>query len=416
MLHKSKSTRNALLKYGLSAPLFAAMMILSSASFKSENVAKGINAVSSEAMDLIQPGDTTESDYQQFLKRNPDVKALEWKTFTYVTVVLKSGKRENYSLNLPEELKKAEGLYGSFPQAPPPPPPTQMANIPQTSRDKEDGPLFTQVEVSPEFPGGMQAFHAYFAEKFKYPKKAIRENVSGKIFLQFIVDTAGKIEDVKVLRGLGSGIDEEAVKLLENSPNWRPGVQNGRRVRVQYTLPISVNNPENKTGSVVKSENGNLAFSVDSETKLYVVDGKIVSSETMKGIDQSKIKTVNVLKGEQGVEKYGEKGKFGVIEIYIKNTPNISAFGTGSADKRELLNGIDIAPDQNGNVVVTGKSPFKGLVIINGKEAVNIDGKAFSRIKSEDIESVNVLKDEAAIKAYGERGRNGVIQINLKKK
>ena len=96
MLHKSKSTRNALLKYGLSAPLFGAMMILSSASFKTEAVADKISEVSLEALEMIQPDTLKGSKYEEFLKRNQRVKALEWTSGSKVLVILKSGKKENY--------------------------------------------------------------------------------------------------------------------------------------------------------------------------------------------------------------------------------------------------------------------------------------------------------------------------------
>jgi bla regulator protein blaR1 len=95
------------------------------------------------------------------------------------------------------------------------------------------------------------------------------------------------------------------------------------------------------------------------------------------------------------------------------------ASGTSVGSAGEKSNSITIkAPGTQGTGTLTlsGDATFEGLVIINGKEAVNHDGKAISRIKPNDIESINVLEGEAAVKEYGRRGKDGVIQITLKKK
>ncbi|TZF86334.1 energy transducer TonB (plasmid) [Pedobacter sp. BS3] len=100
---------------------------------------------------------------------------------------------------------------------------------------------FASVEVLPEFPGGIQKFYQYVAKNYNYPAAAKEQGVSGRVTVSFIVEKDGSLTDIKVLRDLGMGTGEEAVRLLKKSPKWKPGIQNGRPVRVAYTIPIMLN-------------------------------------------------------------------------------------------------------------------------------------------------------------------------------
>ena len=99
--------------------------------------------------------------------------------------------------------------------------------------------IFQVVEQNPEFPGGMAALGQYLGKNLKYPAAASRANVSGRVFLTFVVNTDGSIQDIQVLKGLGFGCDEEAQRVVKGMPKWKPGKQSGRNVRVKYNLPIS---------------------------------------------------------------------------------------------------------------------------------------------------------------------------------
>ena len=99
--------------------------------------------------------------------------------------------------------------------------------------------VFQVVEQNPEFPGGMAALGQYLGKNLKYPAAASRANVSGRVFLTFVVNTDGSIQDIQVLKGLGFGCDEEAQRVVKGMPKWNPGKQSGRNVRVKYNLPIS---------------------------------------------------------------------------------------------------------------------------------------------------------------------------------
>ncbi|GAB3757433.1 energy transducer TonB [Spirosoma pomorum] len=99
--------------------------------------------------------------------------------------------------------------------------------------------VFTVVEQQPEFNGGMAALGQYLSKNLRYPAAAQRANVAGRVFVSFVVNTDGSIQDVSVLKGLGFGTDEEAIRVIKAMPKWRPGKQSGRPVRVKYNLPIN---------------------------------------------------------------------------------------------------------------------------------------------------------------------------------
>lgn len=98
---------------------------------------------------------------------------------------------------------------------------------------------FVSIEKQPEFPGGINKFYAYLSKAIKYPAMAQENNVQGKVFLSFVVEKDGKLTDIQVTRGLGSGCDEEAIRVLKASPRWVPGVQNGKPVRVKYNINVN---------------------------------------------------------------------------------------------------------------------------------------------------------------------------------
>ncbi len=103
---------------------------------------------------------------------------------------------------------------------------------------KSEAPFVT-VEQQPEFPGGMSALRDFLSKSLNYPRPAASAGVSGKVFVSFVVNTDGSLTDVQVLKGIGFGCDEEAVRVMQKMPRWKPGRQSGRAVRVKYNLPIS---------------------------------------------------------------------------------------------------------------------------------------------------------------------------------
>ncbi|RYY34329.1 MAG: energy transducer TonB [Sphingobacteriaceae bacterium] len=111
----------------------------------------------------------------------------------------------------------------------------------KTVIEEDPNQIFAAVENQPNFPGGMAAFYKYLGNNIRYPAVARENNVQGRVFVTFVVEKDGSLTDIKVMRGIGSGCDEEAIRVLKKSPKWTPGIQNGRPVRVQYSVPIAFN-------------------------------------------------------------------------------------------------------------------------------------------------------------------------------
>jgi len=105
--------------------------------------------------------------------------------------------------------------------------------------EEDPNKIFTAVEKEPGFPGGLAAFGKYLGKNIHYPAVARENNTQGRVIVTFVCERDGSLTDVKVVRGIGDGCDEEAIRVIKNSPKWTPGIQNGRPVRVQYSVPIA---------------------------------------------------------------------------------------------------------------------------------------------------------------------------------
>lgn len=151
--------------------------------------------------------------------------------------------------------------------------------------------------------------------------------MQGKVFLSFIVEKSGELSDIKITRGLGNGTDEEAVRVLTNSPKWIPGTSNGQTVRVKYNINVNftLNDARDETpkvaqrSSAVKLTDGNFAGVV-------VVDGvRLTENSLLATIDANSIKSIEVLKSQNAISLYGFKANAGAILITTK---------TGTISKR----------------------------------------------------------------------------------
>lgn len=98
--------------------------------------------------------------------------------------------------------------------------------------------IFTVYEEMPQFPGGDDSLYSYINKNLQFPEQAYINKVEGKVYVQFVVGVDGKVTEPKVLRGIGYGCDKEAIRLLKNMPIWKPGMQNGKPVRVRFNLPV----------------------------------------------------------------------------------------------------------------------------------------------------------------------------------
>ena len=99
--------------------------------------------------------------------------------------------------------------------------------------------IFQIVEEMPSFPGGEAKLMEYVAKNIKYPQIARETGIQGRVFVGFVVEPDGSISNVKLLRGIGGGCDEEAMRVIKSLPKWKPGKQRGKAVRVSYMLPVN---------------------------------------------------------------------------------------------------------------------------------------------------------------------------------
>ncbi len=188
--------------------------------------------------------------------------AFQYKSYEKQTINL----QQQVADNTPEEIIP---ITEQKVKPPPPPPPKQITQIevvddnvevdedididadadentvvqeyvPPSDDEEEvdEQQIFTVVESMPEFPGGMGALMKYLAENIKYPSLAKESGIQGRVFINFVVEPDGSISNVKVLRGIGGGCDEEAVRVVKSMPKWKPGMQRGKPVRVSYNLPV----------------------------------------------------------------------------------------------------------------------------------------------------------------------------------
>lgn len=193
------------------------------------------------------------------------------------------------------------------------------------------------VEKMPQYPGGDKELMGYLARNIKYPVEAQKNGTQGKVIVGFTVNSAGKVVNQKVLRGVDAYLDKEAVRVVSTFPTWIPGEQKGEKVSVRYVIPIifrmgdGATTPETTSSSnenplvVVgygprREESGeNLNNLPDGVKPLYVIDGKVATESEKKLLLPASIKAIDVLKDKSATSIYGEAGKNGVILITTNN-------------------------------------------------------------------------------------------------
>ena len=212
-------------------------------------------------------------------------------------------------------------------------------------------------DEQPEFPGGIKALYTYLGENIKYPQAAQEANVSGKVFVKFVIKSNGNIGDIKVTKSVNTELDNEAKRVVQNMPSWTPARQNGKPVSVYYNLPISFRNEG------LKASGNEPLTGKESEVVTYKFDSLELTS--------------------------GEIQKNTIIGL-----------------KNNLQN-------ENNKDLKINKPFDKALIFIDGIEVLDKNLKSLSPAS---IESMEVLKDEKAVKTFGPRAINGVILIKTKKK
>ena len=142
----------------------------------------------------------------------------------------KSGIISEKSMQVAQEwAKELQGISSNY-----------KKNSPaENNTDDSDNTVYSTagIEVKPEFPGGLDEFYKFFNLNFNTPKV---EGLKGKIYVTFVVEKDGSLTEIKVLRDIGNGTGKEAIRVLQLSPKWKPGEQNGKKVRCTFSLPITI--------------------------------------------------------------------------------------------------------------------------------------------------------------------------------
>ena len=230
-----------------------------------------------------------------------------------------------------------------------------VASAPQTV--VSDDQTFSVVEQMPEYPGGMRAGLEFMARNLRYPTKAREAGKQGRVIVQFVVRKDGSLSDFKVLRPVDPWLDAEAIRVISTMPKWKPGMQEGKPVSVKFTLPVT-----------------------------FMLEG--TNHKPKAGDNDVVVVGYGVQKSEESVD---------VPTIKLHNPMD------------ELSITGDFKIDSVGSSKASGVSP---LVIMDGLE---VSDDVIKKLNSKKIQSVSVLKNEAATAKDGKKGKFGVILITTKR-
>ena len=147
-------------------------------------------------------------------------------------------------------------------QAPPPPPPPPPVKIAETDE------VFVVVEEMPEYPGGVDAMMRFLGETIRYPFEAMTNGIQGRVICNFVIEKDGSVSDVQIVRGIDPHLDDEAIRVIEAMPKWKPGMQKEEIVRTRFTLPIVFR----LTGDVDDNQKTSDNSSVPTEDIFVVVE------------------------------------------------------------------------------------------------------------------------------------------------
>jgi len=107
------------------------------------------------------------------------------------------------------------------------------------SKPENSNQVFIMVEEMPEFPGGALALRKWIKSNVKYPENARRNKITGRVYVGFVINKKGDVEDCKILRSIDADLDKEALRVVNSMPSWKPGKQKGKSVKVSFSFPIN---------------------------------------------------------------------------------------------------------------------------------------------------------------------------------
>ena len=205
-----------------------------------------------------------------------------------------------------------------------------------TSEPQNTEEVFMVVENMPEFPGGLNTCLKFLADHVAYPKEAAEKKIQGRVIVQFVVMKDGSIANARVIRSVDPLLDAEALRVIGLMPKWKPGTQRGQAVNVKFTMPVTFRLNKDSTdmqpttagriaavsgdakAKVLQNVLHVLRASEGKETPLLVVDGEEFSVSSLDKLSPDTFESISVLKEEDAINRFGEKGKNGVLLITTK--------------------------------------------------------------------------------------------------
>jgi TonB family protein len=337
MLNKNKSKKMAVLKYGLIAPLFLGMLVFASATINAEKLSALIaNANFTENQIVVSGkilnndnkplvgtniiikgknrGTTADLDGNFIIKLDSENETLVVSHIGYYSKIVKANVFQKMNIVLENQVDEMLGaVVTAYSQ-------TLKEDVLKEFHKKDtiinNNEIFTVVEQNAEYPGGQAEMGKFLAKNLRYPIEAQKNEQQGKVFLKFVVDKEGEISNIKVIKSAGSGLDEEAVRVVGKMPVWKPAKQNGQAVNSEFTMPVEFILEED----IVDTQNRirmNKLLANPTEDMLFVLDDNFFSlkefSELTKKMDG--YQSLSIMLEEAAVKKYGEKGKNGAITI-----------------------------------------------------------------------------------------------------
>lgn len=314
MMNQPRSSKTTALKYLLIAPLSFSLVVLSNAEALASSLVELMPAPVTELMPASVAELITAPVAELVTETKAEINAeLEPAT-------LESPVQEIIDQKKEESVKSTKILTVEPVTADP----SKLQEVtvvgypPVVAQQKDDNTVFTVVEEMPQFIGGDSELFKYLANSVRYPVAAQQKGIEGRVICQFVVDRDGKVTDPAIVRGVSPELNAEALRVVQNMPVWKPGLQKGQAVRVKYTLPINFR--------LQNQSNEKPASTILKQHPVIVIDGEIKEvGFDLSSIKPENIEEVTVLKSqddpaqiEKLVKLYGERANEGVIIIKMK--------------------------------------------------------------------------------------------------
>ena len=208
--------------------------------------------------------------------------------------------------------------------------------------------IYQIVDQMPEFPGGTEALLKFVANNVKYPEKAKDEEISGRVFISFVIEKDGSVSNVEVKRGIGGGCDDEAVRVVKAMPKWKPGKKDGKPVRVSYMLPVNFKLTDDIPMKSVKKTEANKPEMKPNADGVYQI---VEEMPSFPGGDQKLMEYIaNNINYPQEARDKGIEGRVFIRMVIEKD---------GSVSNVKLLRGIGGGCDEEAERVIKSMPKWK---------------------------------------------------------